>query len=321
MTTATLAEPPQRTGITGAYLGLVVIWSTTPLAMVVSLRDFDAIWALALRMGIAALFAHVVMRLAGLRLVLTGDGLRRYAIGALSMYGAMLFTYLGARALPSGMVAVLFGLSPLLVGLLSFLVFRSASPSPLQWLGLVLAVAGLAQIFLQGGRLAAIDTRSVLLVLAGVASYATSALWIKQLPRALPPLVQTTGALWLSALAAFLSLPFLAQAAPTHWPSPAGAIALFYSAAIGSIVAMLFYFFLLQRIEVGTMALTTLITPVFALLLGVLFNHERFRPEILWGMGLILLGLAAYYERELRRGLATVLTGEGKEGGRQRVPE
>lgn len=318
MNTGNLAEPPQRGGIAAAYLGLVVIWSTTPLAMVLSLRDFDAVWALALRMLIAAILAHGVLRLAGLRLVLGREALRRYAIGALSMYGAMIFTYLGARHLPSGMIAILFGLSPLLVGLFSVLAFRGTRFSALQWLGLAVALAGLAQIFLQGEKLAAVDTGSVLLVLAGVASYGVSALWIKHLPNALPPLVQTTGALWLSALAALLTVPVLGGPAPAHLPSQAGMLALLYSAAVGSIVAMLFYFFLLQRIEVGTMALTTLLTPVFALLLGVVFNHERFHPEILWGMGLILLGLAAYYERELRRALARVA--DSGAGG-LRVPE
>lgn len=320
MTTGNLAEPPQRGGIPAAYLGLVVIWSTTPLAMVVSLRDFDAVWALALRMLIGAVLAHGVLRLAGLRLALGVDALRRYAIGALSMYGAMLFTYLGARHLPSGMIAIIFGLSPLLVGLLSWVAFRRVRFSVLQWLGLGLGVLGLAMIFLQGEKLSAIHTPSVLLLLAGVFCYAVSALWLKQLPRALPPLVQTTGALWLSALAALLTVPLLAGPAPSQWPGLAGALALVYSASIGSVVAMLCYFYLLQRLEVGTMALSTLITPVFALLLGVVFNHERFRPEILWGMGMILLGLAAYYERELRRALGPV-AGKARRPAPLRVPE
>lgn len=320
MTTGTLAEPPQTQhgGTAAAYLGLVLIWSTTPLAMVVSLRDFDAVWALTLRMGLAALLAHAGLRLAGLRLVFNGAALQRYAIGALGMYGAMLFTYLGARSLPSGMIAVLFGLSPLVVGLLSFLVFRSARFAVLQWLGLALGAAGLAVIFLQGEKLAAIDTASVLLVLAGVVTYAASALWTKRLPALLPPLVQTTGALWLSALASALTIPLLAGTAPAQLPGWPATVALLYSAAVGSIVAMLFYFYLLQRIEVGTMALSTLVTPVFALMLGVMFNHERFRPEILWGMGLIVAGLAAYYERDLRRLLAPLA---GERGAALRIPE
>jgi drug/metabolite transporter (DMT)-like permease len=272
--------------------------------MVVSLRDFDAVWALALRMLLAAVLAHIIMRIAGFRLVPGSAALKRYGIGAISMFGAMLFTYLGARHLPSGMIAVLFGMSPLLVGLLSQLAFRGTRFSGLQWAGLMLALVGLAMIFLQGQQLAAVDPLGVLFVLTGVLCYGVSALWLKQLPDALPPLVQTTGALWLSVLGAVLALPVLAGPAPAHAPGVASLVALVYSAAVGSIVAMLFYFFLLQRIEVGTMALTTLITPVFALLLGVLVNHERFRAGVLWGMGLILLGLAAYYGRDLQRLLA-----------------
>jgi len=51
------------------------------------------------------------------------------------------------------------------------------------------------------------------------------------------------------------------------------------------------------------MALTTLVTPVFALLLGMWLNDEALHAEVLWGAALILLGLALYYEHELRRHL------------------
>lgn len=301
MTSGADTEPPQSGGILPAYLGLILIWSTTPLSVVLSLRDFDAVWSLAVRMVLAALLASLVLRITGFRLARDRAALKLYAIGSLSMFGAMLFTYLGARHLPSGMISVLFGLSPLMVGLLSRIFLRNVQFSALQWGGLVLGVLGLAVIFLEGDKLVSIHTPSVLLVLAGVLSYAVSALWIRQMPHSLPPLVQTTGALWMSAIGCVLVLPLVGGPLPQHLPGPVTILAVLYSASMGSIVAMLCYFFLLQRIEVGTMALTTLITPVFALLLGMFINHERFRTETLWGMGLILLGLMAYYEQELRR--------------------
>lgn len=295
------SEPPQAGGILPAYLGLILIWSTTPLSVVLSLRDFDAVWSLTIRMLLAAVLASLLLRALGLKLARDAVALKLYAIGALSMFGAMLFTYLGARHLPSGMISVLFGISPLMVGLLSRLFLRDVRFSSLQWGGMLLGVLGLAVIFLEGESLASIHGPSVALVLAGVVSYAVSAMWIKQMPHTLPPLVQTTGALWMSALGCVLVLPFLGGAAPQHMPGMVTTLAILYSASLGSIVAMLCYFFLLQRIAVGTMALTTLITPVFALLLGVLLNHERFHAETLWGMALIMLGLTAYYEQELRR--------------------
>lgn len=299
--TAAQGEPPQTSGIMPAYLGLVLIWSATPLSVVLSLRDLDAVWALTLRMLLAAVLASVLLKVLGLRLARDRMALKLYAIGSLSMFGAMMLTYLGARQLPSGMISVLYGLSPLMVGLLSQIFLRDGRLSPLQWLGMVLGVLGLAAIFLEGDSLAAIHGPSVFMVLAGVLCYAVSAMWMKRMPHSLPPLVQTTGALWISAMACVLVLPLLAGPAPRHMPGLVTLSALLFSACLGSIVAMYCYFFLLQRIAVGTMALTTLITPVFALLLGMLINHERFHISTLWGMGLIMLGLAAYYERELRR--------------------
>lgn len=300
MNTGAQGEPPQTSkGIAPAYIGLILIWSTTPLAVVLSLRDLDAIWSLALRMLLAAALASIVLRVARVTFAHDAAAWRLYGIGSLSMFGAMLFTYLGARHLPSGMISVLFGLSPLMVGVLSSVFLPGVRLRPLQWLGMVLGLTGLAVIFMGGGSTAAIDGTSVLLVLLGVLTYAVSAVCMKQAPAPLHPLVQTTGALWVSALGCVLVLPFLGGPAPRHMPSALTVSALVYSAGFGSIVAMLCYFYLLRHVSAGTVALTTLMTPVIALLLGMGINHERFHVEILWGMALIFFGLLAYYAREI----------------------
>lgn len=308
MHTATESEPPQPAqSIALAYIGLILIWSTTPLAVVLSLRDLDAIWSLAIRMILAALLATAVLRVAGLRLAHSAAAWRLYGMGSLSMFGAMLFTYLGARHLPSGMISVLFGLAPLMVGVLSSVFLPGVRLSILQWLGMVMGVAGLGVIFLGGGATTAISGASVALVLLGVFTYAVSVVFMKQVSTPLHPLVQTTGGLWVSALASVLVLPFLGGPAPARIPETVTIVALLYSASFGSIVAMLCYFFLLRHVSAGTVALTTMLTPVIALALGMLVNHERFHVEILWGMALILLGLFAYYEKEFRFGLAKII--------------
>ena len=180
------AEPPQGSGIAAAYLGLVLIWSTTPLAVVLSLRDLDAVWALALRMVLAACLAQGVLRLTGLRLAFDRLALKRYAIGALSMFGAMLFTYLGARHLPSGLISILFGLSPLIVGVLGRFFFRGARFSALQWSSLLLALTGLVLIFLQGEKLARIDSGSVALVSDAWTTGIESSGWASRTPDSPP---------------------------------------------------------------------------------------------------------------------------------------
>lgn len=75
------SEPPQQP-LAGPYMVLVLIWSTTPLAIVLSLRDMGALWALALRMALAAVVAAVILYAVGMRLVWNRQTLRLYAMGA-----------------------------------------------------------------------------------------------------------------------------------------------------------------------------------------------------------------------------------------------
>lgn len=292
-------EPPQSRHI-AAYLSLVIIWSSTPLAVVLSLRDLDAIWSLSIRMTLAALVASVILRLAGLRFDWSREAMEVYGIGALSMFGCMFFVYLGARHLPSGLISVLFGSSPLLVGVLGVLLLPGARLSPVQWVGMLLGFAGLACIFWNRGS-GQVDALSVAYIVIGVACYAISAVYLKRRGSPLPPLVQTTGSLWVSVLGCALVLPLFREQMPTHFPGWVSLSALLYSASCGSILAMLCYFYLLRHIEASTVSLTTLINPVIALVLGMMINNERFTANAVLGMTLILVGLLAYYQSDLQR--------------------
>lgn len=300
MTLANDAEPPQPGRLALEWLALVLIWSTTPLAVVLSLRDLDAVWAMTVRMGLAAVLALALLRLAGQRLVRGPVAVRLYLIGTFNMFGAMLLTYLGARHLPSGLIAVLFGTSPLLVGAASHFLLRGVRLAPLHWAGMLTGLGGLALIFLDGSRLGAVHLPSVVMVLGGVLCYVISAVLMKRQPHDISPLVQMTGALCLTALCCLVAAPLLGGPAPRALPGTVTLLAIAYSVLMGSLVAMLFYYDLMRHVEAGTVALSTLVTPVIALVLGVLVNHERFQPHTLAGMALILTGLVVYYQREIR---------------------
>lgn len=301
MTIANDNEPPQQSRLALEWLALVLIWSTTPLAVVLSLRDLDAVWAMTVRMVLAALLALALLRLTGQRLACGPVATRLYLIGTFNLFGAMLLTYLGARHLPSGLIAVIFGTSPLLVGAVSHVLIKDVRLAALQWAGMLIGFLGLALIFLDGDRLGALHIPSVAMVFGGVLCYVFSAVLMKRMPHSLPPLVQMTGSQCLTALCCLVAAPLLGGPMPSEWPGTVSMLAIAYSVFMGSLVAMLFYYHLMQHVEAGTVALSTLVTPVIALVLGVLVNHERFQPHILMGMGLILAGLLTYYEREIRQ--------------------
>lgn len=292
-------EPPQM-GVIGRYGLLVFIWSTTPLAVVFSVQELHPIWALACRFWLAAPLSALCLWFVGERLPLHRAALRSYVAGMFSLLGAMLCTYLGAVYLPSALISLLFGLSPLFVGLLAHGVFRSQRLVWGQWFGLMLAFAGLVFIF-RDGMQGHIEVKGILWVLMGVLNYVVSVFLLQREKAGLHPLAQTTGSLMLSAIGILPILPFFAAFRPTALPSNVTIIAMLYSVIMASVVAMLCYFFLVKRLPPATVSLTTVLTPALALYWGAWLHHEQFTQTMVLGMIIILLGLACYFVQDWRK--------------------
>jgi len=75
------------------------------------------------------------------------------------------------------------------------------------------------------------------------------------------------------------------------------AAAIFYSAIGGSIVAHTAFYWLLQRLPVSQVAVTTLITTVIAVFAGVLILDDPFGPPMIFGGLITLIGVAVVITR------------------------
>ncbi|GIU45524.1 hypothetical protein TUM4438_19200 [Shewanella sairae] len=71
-------------------------------------------------------------------------------------------------------------------------------------------------------------------------------------------------------------------------------LAVVYLGVFGSLLGFIAYFYVLQHLAPSTVALVTLITPVFAMLLGAQLNNETLSPSLILGAGFVLSGLALY---------------------------
>ncbi|XID75509.1 DMT family transporter [Alkanindiges sp. WGS2144] len=295
--TATDIRDASQWQVGSRYILLVLIWSSTPLAVVWSVRDLHPVWALTARFVLAAVLAYGVCRVIRLTVPSHKLALKSYVAGSLSLLGAMLLTYLAAPYLASGLISLLFGFAPIMAGLMAFLFKQDQTLFGEQWLGMLVALLGLTLICLTGES-AFVQPVGVALILLAVACYVGSMFWVKHLKANLNPLAQTTGSLMVSAVGILLLLPLFWKEAPAHIPSGLTIMAILYSVVVASIIAMLCYFDLVQRLRPSTVALTTVLTPVFALMLGALLNHERIGANMILGVGVILLGLVLYFVRD-----------------------
>lgn len=289
--------------VPAAYLGVILIWSTTPLAIKWSAEGAGFLFAAAGRMVIGALLCTVLVVVVGGRLPWHRTARQTYAAAAIGIYGAMLLTYWGAQFISSGLISVLFGLAPVTTGLFAAWILREKSFTPSRVLGMALGLGGLGFIF--GAHVEHTSLMGLAAVLGAVLLHSGSAVAVKRAGSGLSALTTTTGALLL-AVPAYLMTMWLAGAA---WPmhvSARAAGAIVYLGVFGSVVGFTLYFYALKHTEAGRMALINLVTPVAALLIGRWINAEEIDTRAWLGTGLIMLGLIAYEWTALSRSLSQV---------------
>ena len=216
-----------------------------------------------------------------------------YIAAGVAIYGAMLSVYWGAQYIPSGLIAVLYGLSPLMTGLIAAFLLGEKSFTAGKVFGMALGFAGLVSIFASDMMLVGDTWLGVLAVLLSAALHSISGVWIKRIGGGLPGLTVTSGGLFVVAPLFLLTWFVFDGHIPKTIPTQAG-MALIYLGVFGSALGFTLYFYLLKNMEANRVSLITLLTPVLALMLGQLLNGERIGPEVLLGSSLIILGLVMH---------------------------
>ncbi|MFV5584561.1 EamA family transporter [Acinetobacter oleivorans] len=289
---------PSQTNLALTYALLVFIWATTPLAIVWSVSDLHLMWALLLRFFIALPLAVIILLILRTPFPTHRQAVHSYIAGSFSLIGSQIFTYAATQYLSSGMIALMFGLAPIMAGLIGRFAFGQQLYN-LQWLGMAIAVSGLAIICLSGAN-QHVHPFGIVLMLISVFVYSFSIFWVKKVNAQIQPMAQATGSILVSSIFASCFIPFIWQYAPTHLPEAKSLFALIYTVLMASLVAMFCYFKLIQNIQPTTLSLTTVITPMLAMMIGAALNHEQLSIMVFVGALIILSGLFLYFYKDIQ---------------------
>ena len=102
-----------------AFIGVVLIWGTTPLAIKWSGEGVGYLFGVSSRMVIGLILALLVLKLMGLSLPWHAKARRTYIAAGLGIFVAMTAAYWSAQYIPSGWISVMFGLTPIVTGLMA----------------------------------------------------------------------------------------------------------------------------------------------------------------------------------------------------------
>ena len=256
-------------------------------------------WALVLRFFIALPIALILLLILKVKLPRNKIALHSYLAGSFSLIGSQIFTYAATSYLSSGIIALMFGLAPIMAGLIGRFVFGQRLLG-IQWLGMLVAVIGLAIICTSSGASQHVHPVGILLMLMSVFTYAFSIFWVKKVNADVVPMAQATGSILVSTLAAMCIIPFIWQYAPTHIPETKSLLALIYTVLMASLLAMFCYFKLVQNIKATTLSLTTVMTPMIAMFLGAMLNNEKPTMSVFIGAAVLIFGLILYFYKDFK---------------------
>ncbi len=281
-----------------AYATIIIIWSTTPLGITWSNETLSPVAAVTIRMSLAAVIGYALLKVFRVQISWSAKALRTYAFSLMGIFVAMLCTYTAAQYIPSGLISVMYALSPVLSNLFAYILLGKGDFSTTRWASFIISFIGLTVICFDDWVLHQNGWIGVVLLLVAVSCYSLSGVLVQREAFHAHPLSLTVGTLVLSVPLFILSWWVFDGALPVVDWSSQSPWAVLYLALFGSLLGFASYFYIVRQLGATAVAMVTLITPILALILGNVLNDESITPQIMFGTACVLLGLVLYYRND-----------------------
>jgi drug/metabolite transporter (DMT)-like permease len=306
----------------GLLVILSVLWGGAFFMASIALKEATPLGLAFSRIAIAALALAALGWLMGLPFPRRFAEWRAFAILAL-VGNAIPFVllYWAQTQITGGLASILNAMTPVFTILLAHVATRDEKIDLRRFLGVLIAVGGVATIvgpsaLAHGGAL-----WPEIAVLGAACCYAVASVYARRF-RAYPPITTSLAQL---VVGAFLLLPFvLFEGAPFRGAAPS-VVTLLCILALGLLstaLAFIIFFRVLSRAGAANTALVTLLVPVSAILLGALVLGDTLVARQYAGLALIACGLLVIDGRlfDFLRGLMSRWRGKPDASGRSASP-
>jgi len=289
------------------WLILCGIWGSTWLFIKLGLADLPPLTFAGIRFLVASLILSALILARGVRWPRS-----RRDWSLIAIVGLLQFTlnyglvFWGEQHIPSGLAAVLQSTFPAFGLVIAHLYLPYERLTTRKVIGVLMGVVGVAIIFSDqltiAGHLALLG--SVALV-ASAFFGAYSNVLVKAYAREIDPQVLAAGQM-IFGFPPLLIIGIATEGNPLrfHWTMTA-VISLAYLVVVGSVIAFALYYWLVRHMEVTKTMLIALVTPVVAVLLGMIVLHEKLNWRLFVGAACIISGIGLIVLRNRQKTVST----------------
>lgn len=293
----------------GLYAAVVLIWGSTWIAIQYQLSVAPEV-AVAYRFALATvmLMAWCLLRRLPMRFALR-DHVFMAVLGVCLFSLNYVLIYVASVHLTSGLLAVVFS-TIVIMNMINGVIFFRRRPETRTLIGAAIGLAGIAMVFandLGSFDLAAGGSIGLLVSLAGsyIASLGNMAS-ARNHARGVPVMQANAygmlyGTIMLLAYIAIAGIPLSFDASISF------VAAWVYLALFGSVLGFGFYLTLLGKIGPDRAAYSSVMFPIVALLLSTVFEDFHWTSNIIWGVGLTLVGNVVILTKRVPKPAAEVL--------------
>jgi drug/metabolite transporter (DMT)-like permease len=290
------------------WLLLCCIWGSTWLFIKVGLVDLPPITFAGIRFVIAAAILFFLIAFRKKSLPRESSDWSMLAItGILSFTLNYGLVFWGEQYISSGLASLLQATLPVFGLVIAHFFLPSERMTAAKVAGVLLGFAGVAVIF--SNQLASPGRRAVAgsaaLVLSAMCAACSNVL-VKARGTNLDPTVIAAVQMFFGLIPLLvIGIPLEGNPFHYHW-TPLAIICLFYLAIVGSVMAFVLYYWLMQNMDVTKTMLISLVTPVFAVLLGMLVLNEELNWRTFVGGAMIMFGISLIVLRRRREAGAII---------------
>jgi len=288
------------------WLILCGIWGSTWLFIKLGLNDLPPLTFAGIRFLFASSILVAIILARGVRwprkrsewLVIAVVGWLQFSLN----YGLVFW---GEQRIPSGLAAVLQSTFPAFGLVIAHFYLPEERITPKKILGVLLGIIGVGIVFsdqLSFAGKAALAGSVALVLSAFCGSYGN--VLVKAYGTQIDPFVLAAGQM-VCGFPPLLALGIAKEGNPfhLHWTQTA-VIALAYLIIVGSVIAFTLFYWLVRHMDVINTMLISLVTPVVAVVLGMIVLHEKFNWRLFAGAACIISGIGMIVLRKKQKSVA-----------------
>ena len=274
-------------------LACCLFWGLQQILIKTTVGEVPPLWQAALRFAGATVLLGIWCAWRGVRLFDRDGTLPAGLLAGALFAGEFTCIYLGLRDTAASRLTVFLYTSPFVVALLLPRFVPAERLRPTQWVGLVIAFAAVALAFSEGftGHSTARQLRGDALALAAGTLWGLTTLVIRSTKMATASAEKT---LFYQVAVTAVVAPLLSLALGESWSlhySGYAWMSIALQTAIGAFASYLAWMWMLRHYPATQLSSFTFLTPLFALLFGIVLLHERLTSDLLVALAAVATGI------------------------------